>query len=329
MDTGLNISIIAAVAEKNVIGQEGKIPWVLQSDLQYFAKLTKGHKVIVGRKTYESMFEQLGYFLTGRQVIVLTRRTELFPLNKDEIANSWEEALKKARGEKEVFVIGGAEIYALAVPQAKKMYITRVHTRCEGDTFFPQSLFNIEEWQKVSSEAHIRDKKNEYDYTFVVFVKRKQTTNLEKRTESFVNLDNARLDEQRDIMKMIQEEGFCPFCPENISRTQLKPIIKEGKYWHLRENRWPYQNTRVHLLAIHNKHIEKLSEISPEAAKELFELAKWIESKYQIEGGGIGIRFGDIRQNGGTVLHLHAHIMSADITDRNKPKYQPVRFRIG
>lgn len=150
-----------------------------------------------------------------------------------------------------------------------------------------------------------------------------------KKTRSFVNLDNARVTEQNQLMEMIQREGFCPFCPEHFSKSQLRPVIKKGKYWHLRENRWPYPNTRIHLLAIHNKHIEKLSEISPEAAKELFELAKWVEDKYQIKGGGIGIRFGDVRQNGGTVLHLHAHIIAANITDRSEKEYQPVRFRIG
>lgn len=150
-----------------------------------------------------------------------------------------------------------------------------------------------------------------------------------KKPKSFVNLKNARVEKQHQVMKAADEKGVCPFCPDNFSESELKPVIKQGKYWHLRKNRWPYKNTRVHLLIIHNTHVEKLSEISPEAAKELIDLAKWAEDKYQMLGGGIGLRFGDIGINGGTVLHLHAHIIMAEITDKNDPEYEKVRFKVG
>lgn len=150
-----------------------------------------------------------------------------------------------------------------------------------------------------------------------------------KRLDRFVNLKNVRIKEQHKVMKTAQEKGICPFCPDHFSESELRPVIKQGEYWHLRKNRWPYKNTQIHLLAIHNTHVEKLSEISPEAAKELFELAKWAEDEYQIVGGGIGLRFGDIQINGGTVLHLHAHIIAADITDKNDQNYQKVRFKVG
>ncbi|TRZ54060.1 MAG: HIT domain-containing protein [Dehalococcoidia bacterium] len=327
MDTRLNISIIVAVAENGVIGQNGKIPWSLPSDLLYFAKLTKGHTVIVGRKTYESIIKRLGHSLSDRQTIVITRQQNFPVPNNCEISASWEETLKKVRREEEVFVIGGAEIYCLALPYAKRIYLTKVHTQCDGDTFSP--VYDIAEWQEIFSEPHGRDEKNEHDYTFTILEKKKSTARAKEKPESFVNLENARVEEQREVMKMIQEQGFCPFCPENISKSQLEPVIKQGQYWHIRENHWPYKNTRVHLIVIHNTHIEKLSEISPEAAKELFELAKWTEDKYQISGGGIGLRFGDFRLNGGTVLHLHVHIVTADITNRDDLEYQPVHFRVG
>ncbi len=329
MDTSLTISIIAAVAENSVIGQDGKIPWNLQSDLQRFAELTKGHKIIVGRKTYQSIIKRLGHPLIDRQTIVMTRKKNFPVADKCEVATSWKEVLEKVRGEKEVFVIGGAKIYAIAIPYAKRMYITKVHIQYKGDTLFPRSLFNVAEWQEIFYEPHIRDQNNEHDYTFAIFERKKQTVNSKGKPESFVNLDNARVEEQYKIMEIIQEEGFCPFCPENISKSQLKPVIKQGKYWHIRENQWPYENTRTHLIIIHNTHVEKLSEISPEAAKEFFELAKWVEDKYQILGGAIGLRFGDFHLNGGTVFHLHVHIITADITNRDDPGYQPVRFRVG
>ena len=329
MDTCLTILIIAAVAENGVIGRGGKIPWNLSSDLCRFAELTKGHTVIVGRKTYQSILKQIGHPLSDRQTIVMTRQQNFPVLNKDEIVTSWKEALEKARGDEKVFVIGGAEIYRLAIPYAKRMYLTKVHTQCSGDTFFP--MYNMAEWQKISSESHTRNKENEHDYTFTI-LERKKSIMIRKpkgKSEGFVNLKNARVEEQRKVMEMIQEQGFCPFCPEHVSKSQLKPIIKQGKYWHLRENRWPYKNTRVHLVVIYNPHAEKLSEISPEAAKELFEFVKWVEDEYQILGGAIGLRFGDFHLNGGTVLHLHAHIIAADITNRDDPNYQPVRFRVG
>ncbi len=329
MDTSLTISIIAAVAENSVIGQNGKIPWDLPDDRKHFAELTKGHKVIVGRKTYESIIKQLGHFLIERQAIILTRQENFPALDQDETAKSWEDALEKTRGEKEVFVIGGAEIYALAIPEAKRMYITKIHVQCDGNTIFPRSLFNISEWQETFSEPHTRDQNNEYDYTFAIFERKEWKVNTERETESFVNLDNARLDEQREIMKTIQKERFCPFCPKYYSKSELEPIIKQGKYWHIRKNRWPYENTQTHFVIIHNKHVEKLSEINPQAAQELFKLAQWVEKEYKISGGGLCLRFGDININGGTVLHLHAHIITADITNRDDPKYQPVRFRVG
>jgi len=152
-------------------------------------------------------------------------------------------------------------------------------------------------------------------------------TNPTKQT--YVDLKSARVTEQLKIMKTIDDEGFCPFCPEHYSKSGLNPIIKQGKHWHIRKNRWPYKNTQAHFILIHNEHVEKLSEVSPQAAQEFFELVQWIEQEYQIVGGAVGIRFGDITKNGATVRHLHAHLVSAKITDRENPNYEPVRFRMG
>ncbi len=316
MDTNLIISIIVAMSDNEVIGQKDKIPWNLKSDLQRFKKLTQNHKVIVGRKTHESIIKSLGHPLDNRQSIIITRQKDFETIGDYRIANSWENALKIVSNEKEVFVIGGAEIYRLAIPYTKFMYVTKVHGQYDGNVFFPQ--YNTEEWQELSSERHNNDEKDECDYTFMV-LKRK----------NFVNLKNARVEEQLEVMKMIQEEKFCPFCPENYSKSKLKPIIKQGEYWHIRKNRWPYKNTRIHLIIIHNTHIEKISEVTSDAAREFLELVKWAEKEYGILGGGIGMRFGDIHINGATVLHLHAHIITAEITDKNNPNYQKVEFKVG
>ena len=143
---------------------------------------------------------------------------------------------------------------------------------------------------------------------------------------AFVDLDNARVDEQRQVMEQIIAEGKCPFCLENLQRHHPQPIIKQGKYWFLTDNRWPYENTKHHVLAISTKHVERLAELDPEAGAELFQLLGELAEKYQVPGGGIAIRFGDTDYSAGSVNHLHAHFIEPDIKADN---YQPVRFKIG
>ena len=147
--------------------------------------------------------------------------------------------------------------------------------------------------------------------------------------KEFVNLDNARHDDQLELMKKIKEGKFCPFCPEYEVKAELGQLIKKTKHWTMRKNRWPYENTREHILIIHNAHAERMNDLSAEAWKELFGLVKWAEKKFHIEGGAFGMRFGNPAKNGATVDHLHTHVFTANITDRNNPNYKPVRFRVG
>jgi|SRR3989344_1065738 len=138
-----------------------------------------------------------------------------------------------------------------------------------------------------------------------------------------VNLNNARTHEQRAVMKDIVAKGVCPFCPEELTQFHKKPIIKEGDFWILTENQWPYKNTQVHLLAILKKHGETLIDLPEGAGEELIELFKWAEKKYRITGGGFAMRFGDISINGATVRHLHAQIIFPKQGD------EPPRFYVG
>ena len=130
-------------------------------------------------------------------------------------------------------------------------------------------------------------------------------------------------------MKQIEKEEICPFCIDNLARFHKKKILKLTLHWLVTKNQWPYQNTRVHLLAIYREHAENISEISPEAGKELFEIIRWAEEEYKITSGALAMRFGDISGNGATVSHIHAQILSAKITNRSDPKYIPVRVRVG
>lgn len=147
-------------------------------------------------------------------------------------------------------------------------------------------------------------------------------------TTQFVDLDNARVDEQRQVMERIVEADHCPFCLENLQEYHKVPNIKEGKYWLLTENQWPYVHTKHHFLLILKEHKEKLSDLDPIVGQELLELAQWAEREYKIPGGGLIMRFGETDYSAGTVKHLHAQLVEPDIM---APDYanQPLKIKIG
>ncbi len=155
-------SIIVAMGKNQVIGKEGKIPWHIKSDMQHFKTITMGHTVIMGRKTAES----IGKALPQRLNVIISRNKELF-IAGFKTVNSLEEAFEYADKDSEVFIIGGAEIYSLALPYTQKIYVTEVGCEIDGDTFFP--LIDPEEWEiSGNPERHPKDIENEYDYSFSV-----------------------------------------------------------------------------------------------------------------------------------------------------------------
>lgn len=159
------IAIIAAVSDNNVIGRDNELPWAIKADLQHFAELTKGQAVICGRKTHESILKRLGHPLKGRKTVVLTRQKEYQVPDGCVQAASWEEALKEAAEKEKIFVIGGEEIFKMALPDAQKMHLTRVHKIIDsGDAFFPQ--YDAGEWRLVSQERHSGNGENNPGFTF-------------------------------------------------------------------------------------------------------------------------------------------------------------------
>jgi diadenosine tetraphosphate (Ap4A) HIT family hydrolase len=143
--------------------------------------------------------------------------------------------------------------------------------------------------------------------------------------EAFVNLDNARLEEQRKVMQAIAERGECPFDEENLAKTHGQPILRRGEQWTLTYNQWPYDNTKLHLLAITRYHAHSLGDLRSGAGEELFEHLKWAEDEFFIAAGGLGMRFGNIKLNGATVDHLHAHLI---VADPKKPVDKKIRFKM-
>jgi len=144
------ISIIAAVAAKNVIGNKNRIPWHIPEDFKHFKDITMGHPVLMGRNTFLSIMQMLGKPLPGRTNLVLAK--EDFPVPEGvQIFHSLEDALEVYK-DRELFVIGGASVYAQAIPFANTLYITHIDQSPEGDTYFPE--IKKDEWKLVSEEPH-------------------------------------------------------------------------------------------------------------------------------------------------------------------------------
>ncbi|MCB0685549.1 MAG: dihydrofolate reductase [Saprospiraceae bacterium] len=161
------VSAIAAMSKNRVIGKENDLPWHLPADMKYFMRTTKGHHVIMGRKTFES----LGVPLKNRTNIIITRDV-FYTASGILVCHALEEALDiaDAHSEEEVFVIGGAEIYKLSLPYLDRIYLTEIDLMVpDGDAFFPE--FKSSEWQLTNEEPHEPDERNHYPYTFKIFEK--------------------------------------------------------------------------------------------------------------------------------------------------------------
>ena len=171
------LSLIVAASENNVIGKDNTLPWHLPDDLKRFRALTKGHPVIMGRKTFDS----IGHPLPDRLNIVVSRHLEVAPVDCV-LANSLSDALQRANahqtpivstkvGADEIFVIGGSELFALALPFADRLYLTRVHAQIDGDVSLPAIDFS--EWSEISREEHPIDPAHAYSFSFIDYERKK------------------------------------------------------------------------------------------------------------------------------------------------------------
>jgi|TARA_B110000263_G_C15005017_1_gene372330 dihydrofolate reductase len=145
------ISIIVAMSQNSVIGLRNELPWHISEDLKNFKKITLNHSVIMGRKTYYS----IGKPLKDRKNIVISRDTSL-KIDGVEVVNSLEKAILKTDESSEIFIIGGQQIYSIALPLATHMYITKVNGIFDGDAFFPDYV--EDEWREIAREDLITDK---------------------------------------------------------------------------------------------------------------------------------------------------------------------------
>lgn len=162
------VSLIWAMAENRVIGIDNRLPWRLPADLKRFRTLTSGHHILMGRKTFESFPKPL----PNRVHVVITRDRDYRPRHECIVAHSIDEALQIARQDSEIFIIGGASLYAQTVARADRLYLTLIHAQIAGDTKFPEIEWN--DWEEVGRQDAAADETNPYAYSFVDWVRAKR-----------------------------------------------------------------------------------------------------------------------------------------------------------
>ena len=159
------ILLIAAAAENNALGKDNQLVWHLPDDFKRFKQLTSGHHIIMGRKTFESFPKPL----PNRTHVVITRQKDYAPEGCI-VVDSMEKAVEICPKNEVVYIIGGGEIYALGMPFANRIELTRVHDTFVADAFFPE--INSNEWDLVNQEFHTKDEKHSYDFSYQTYIKR-------------------------------------------------------------------------------------------------------------------------------------------------------------
>ncbi|NEU30096.1 dihydrofolate reductase [bacterium LRH843] len=156
------MSFVVAMEQNRVIGKDNKLPWHLPADLAYFKKVTTGHTIIMGRKTYES----IGRPLPNRRNVILTRDPNFYAEGCD-IVHSPDEIVKLCNGDGECFVIGGSELFSLLWNEVDRLYVTYIDANIPGDTFFPE--IDESKWQLCSARQGKVDEKNRYAHEFRIY----------------------------------------------------------------------------------------------------------------------------------------------------------------
>lgn len=205
------LNVIVAVAEGGVIGGDNRLLWHISEDLRHFKSITSGHPVVMGRKTYES----LGRPLPNRENVVITRSN--IEIEGCRVVHSLEEALSLYKPQDQVFIIGGAQIYAEAMPLADRFYLTRVVHQYEGDTLYPD--WDESEWTCVSQERHERGEKYEYPFIFEEY--RRVATPGKEYNISQANRGDI------DLIRELAEKTFEPTYRDITLKGMIETLFEE------------------------------------------------------------------------------------------------------
>ena len=160
-----SITIIVAAAENNAIGKDNDLIWSLPNDLKRFKKLTSGHSIIMGRKTFDS-FPGL---LPNRKHIVISRNKNISFSNEVTVVNNFEDAIRETGDDENPFIIGGGQIYKLAMDLGDKIELTRVHEEFKADTFFPK--IDEDKWKLIHEEFNEKDERHQFSFTYKTYIK--------------------------------------------------------------------------------------------------------------------------------------------------------------
>ncbi|PIB33924.1 diacylglycerol kinase [Gaetbulibacter sp. 5U11] len=155
--------MIVAAGENNEIGKNNDLIWHLRDDLKRFKALTSGHHIIMGRKTFESFPKPL----PNRTHIVISRQLDYQVPEGVLVVNNLEDAVALAKNDAQPFIIGGGEIYKLAMPYASKIELTRVHSNFDADTYFPK--IDMTQWKETANTFHKKDENHEFEFSFLTF----------------------------------------------------------------------------------------------------------------------------------------------------------------
>lgn len=159
----MRLAMILAKSENDCLGKDGDMPWHLPAELKRFMKITTGHTMIMGRKTYETFAKPL----PNRRHIVITRQPNYAAAEGVEVVNTLDAAIALCQADEKVFIIGGAEIYRQVYDRCDELYLTIVHAHFEGDTYL--HCINLSDWQLVESEPFTADERNPYHYTCYLY----------------------------------------------------------------------------------------------------------------------------------------------------------------
>ena len=160
-----SITIIVAAAENNAIGKDNDLIWSLPNDLKRFKKLTSGHSIIMGRKTFDS-FPGL---LPKRKHIVISRNKNISFSDEVTVVNNFEDAIRETGDDENPFIIGGGQIYKLAMDLVDKIELTRVHEEFKADTFFPK--IDKDKWELINEEFNEKDERHQFSFTYKTYIK--------------------------------------------------------------------------------------------------------------------------------------------------------------
>ena len=160
-----SITIIVAAAENNAIGKDNDLIWSLPNDLKRFKKLTSGHSIIMGRKTFDS-FPGL---LPNRKHIVISRNKNISFSDEVTVVNNFEDAIRETGDDENPFIIGGGQIYKLAMDLGDKIELTRVHEEFKADTFFPK--IDEDKWELIYEEFNEKDERHQFSFTYKTYIK--------------------------------------------------------------------------------------------------------------------------------------------------------------